>query len=420
MGPHLKRPVLILGWIPRIILPIARSLSRHGISVDVASFPGAPRIRSRAIRLNRRIPEPHANGSEFVKQLRAFIIDRGHDILIPTDDCMLTAVVEHYNELEDLLRIACPPPEITRLVLEKNATLKIAQDCGLRVPRTKIVSNSSQLHDLISSFPFPWVVKPAQKETRMEEVKSCILKTADDVLATFPPGREFSPHMLVQEYCSGPGIGVEILLHQGDCIAAFQHRRLKELPYTGGVSVTAVAEQVDDALLESSLALLRTLQWDGVAMVEYKLDSARRAVLMEVNGRYWGTIALPIFAGIDFPLYHWQLIHGQRIEAPKTYTTRIKWRWTIGYLDRLYILCAKAQHSNTARQALGESLADIFPDFGYSVRDATFEFSDPMASLIPFLRALWYFTSHTVARAWRKPVLSGHRPGNSGLTPSKT
>lgn len=415
----MKRPILILGWIPRIIIPIARSLYRRGISVDVASVPGALRIWSRAICQQRSIPEPYANGEEFVKQLRAFIADRGHEILIPTDDCMLTAVVEHYDELADLLHIACPPPAITRRVLDKTATLKIAQDCGLQIPRTEIVSNSSRLCDLIGSFPFPWVLKPAEKETRMEEVKSCTVATADEVRSAFSAGHEFAPPMLVQEYCSGSGVGVEILLHKGECIAAFQHRRLKELPYTGGVSVTAVGERVDDALLKSSLTLLRALQWDGVAMVEYKVDSAGRAVLMEVNGRYWGTIALPIFAGIDFPLYDWQLTHGRRVEAPKTYAVGIKWRWTVGYLDRLYILCAKARHSSIARRELGESLANVFADFGVSVRDATFEFSDPLASLIPLLRAMWYFASHTAERAWRKPALSRQSRSKSGAA-SKT
>jgi predicted ATP-grasp superfamily ATP-dependent carboligase len=417
--PCVQPAVLILGWIPRIILPIARSLHRRGVSIDVASFPGAPRIRSRAICQQRSVAEPQGNGAEFVKQIRAFITDRGHEVLIPTDDCMLTAIVEHYHELANLLHIACPPPEITRLVLDKTATLKIAQNCGLQIPKTEVVSNSSQLHNLIGRFPFPWVLKPAEKETRMEEVKSCTLTTANEVHTTFPPGREFAPPMLVQQYCSGTGVGVEILLHQGECIAAFQHRRLKELPYSGGVSVTAVAERVDDALLALSLALLRTLQWDGLAMVEYRVDSTGRAVLMEVNGRYWGTIALPIFAGIDFPLYHWRLVHGQHVDAPKTYAAGIKWRWTIGYLDRLYILCAKARHSSIARRALGESLRNLFADFSLSVRDATFEFSDPMASLIPFLRALWYFVSHTAARAWRRPALSRQSRGKSGLSPSK-
>src|SRR5271155_3638049 len=204
------------------------------------------------------------------------------------------------------------PPAIARGVLDKTATLAVAQRCGIRTPRTALVSRSSELHDLVGSFSFPWILKPAQKETRVEELKSCKLASVDEIATRFPLERGFTPPMLVQEYCAGTGVGVEMLLDHGECVAVFQHRRLKELPYTGGFSVIAVAEAPDPSLIESSLALLQAMQWDGIAMVEYKVNSDGQAVLMEVNGRYWGTIALAISAGIDFPLYDWQLVHGER------------------------------------------------------------------------------------------------------------
>ena len=140
--------------------------------VDVADFSSAPRIPSRAIRDFRRIPRPDVGRTEFVEQLSQFIQDRGHDMLIPADDQALTAMTEHYDDFKDLLHVACPPPQITRLVLSKASTLDIAKQCGIRVPNTVVVSNSAQLSDLVGSFPFPWVLKPAEKETRVEETKS--------------------------------------------------------------------------------------------------------------------------------------------------------------------------------------------------------------------------------------------------------
>ena len=300
-------------------------------------------------------------------------------MLIPTDDWMLTAVVEHYDDLADLLHVACPPPAVTRLVLDKAATLKIAQSCGIQVPRTAVVSSSSQLRDLVDGFPFPWVLKPVQRETRTEEVKSCILSTADEVAKRFPMGREFTPPMLVQEYCAGAGVGIEMLLHHGECMAVFQHRRLKELPYTGGFSVTAVAEAVNESLMQSSLALLHALHWHGVAMVEYKVDSDGRAVLMEVNGRYWGTISLPIFAGLDFPLYHWQLVHGEAPKIAESYAVGVKWRWTAGYFGRLYGLLAKARSEGSAREILRNDIRQLREDFSPSVSDAMLRSSRPHA-----------------------------------------
>jgi len=402
----MNRPVLILGFMPRIVLPIARSLRRHGVPVDVASFQSAPRILSTAICESRNIPRPDVDRREFVKQLRGFVEERGHDMLIPADDWMLTAVVEHYDDLAGLLQVGCPPPAITRLVLDKSATLAIAQRCGIEVPRTVVVSNSPQLHDLVGSLPFPWVLKPALRETRTEDMKSCSLRTAEEVAARFPRGRDFTPSMLVQEYCAGSGVGIEMLLHDGQCMAMFQHRRLKEFPYTGGASVTAVAEEPDPSLIQSSLALLQALQWQGVAMVEYKVSPDGRAVLMEVNGRYWGTIGLPISAGIDFPWYHWKLAHGERPEIPKTYAVGTKWRWTVGYLHRLYDLLDLGRRSTSARAVLVEDLQHLLEDFSASVPDATWKPSDPMPSVFEFLLAMRDFASYTTARALRSRAFS--------------
>jgi len=330
-------------------------------------------------------------------------------MLIPTDDQTLTAITEHYDDFKDMLQIACPPPAMTRLVLNKVSTLEIARKCGIPVPNTIVISNSAQFSDLVGSFPFPWVLKPAVKETRLEETKTHTVATSDEVALRFPSSREFTPPMLLQEYCAGAGVGVEMLMHEGNCLAVFQHRRLKELPYTGGVSVTAVAERPDPALVESSLALLRALRWEGVAMVEFKVNpEGGSAVLMEVNGRYWGTISLPISAGIDFPWYDWQLAHCEQPEIPLTYPAGTKWRWTVGYFERLYGLLAAARYTAAAREALHGDLVQLPEDFGLEVFDSTLTVTDPMPSFDLFFRAMKYFASHSVG-ALLKSFARGRR-----------
>lgn len=48
------------------------------------------------------------------------------------------------------------------------------------------------------------------------------------------------------------------------------------------------------ALQAQSVALLRAIGWEGVAMVEYRFDPATgTAVLMEINGRFWGSYPWP-------------------------------------------------------------------------------------------------------------------------------
>jgi biotin carboxylase len=44
------------------------------------------------------------------------------------------------------------------------------------------------------------------------------------------------------------------------------------------------------------------LGWQGVGMFEYRWDlTSGRFFLMEFNSRFWGSLHLAMFAGVDFP-----------------------------------------------------------------------------------------------------------------------
>jgi len=404
-----KSPVLVVGWIPRIIVAIARSLDAHGVPVDVASWATGPPIRSRAVREFVRLPNPENVPTDFMGALRSLIKKRGHDMVIPTDDQALTSVVEHYDDLKDLAHVACPPPSITRLVLNKACTLELAEKHGIRVPKSILVAHSQELDQLVDTLPFPWILKPAEKEQHEEEFKSSKLDSAAELKRKFPTPRAFSPNILLQEYCEGAGVGIEMLIQKGECQAVFQHRRLKELPYSGGVAVVAISEQPDPALVQSSLTLLRALQWDGVAMVEFKVDPAEgTAILMEVNGRYWGTIGLPISAGLDFPLLHWKVVHGESVNASGVGAVGIKWRWTMGYVARLHGLLTTAFRSNIARQALYDNLLHFSADFGRGIHDPMLKISDPGLVLTESLRTTGYLFASTLGPLRRRLIPTLH------------
>src|SRR5262249_33673656 len=153
--------------------------------------------------------------------------------------------------------------------------------------------------------------------------------------------------------------------------------------YTGGFSVTAIAETPDPALVEKSVTLLRAMRWEGPAMVEFKVNPTDgNAVLMEVNGRYWGTISLPISAGVNFPLYQWQLAHGEVPIVPHKYAVGTKWRWTAGHIGRLHGLLVAARRSSSARKALVLSLMQLPATFSPMVYDSLFKLSDPVPAIL--------------------------------------
>ena len=108
----------------------------------------------------------------------------------PAMTSALTAIVEHYDSFKDLLHVACPPPPIVDRILNKNLTLETAQQCGIPVPRSFLVSNTAALSDVTRSLGFPFVLKPSEKK-RNDEFKASVIQSPDDLKRFFARPRDF-------------------------------------------------------------------------------------------------------------------------------------------------------------------------------------------------------------------------------------
>jgi len=380
----MKRPVLILGNAPRAALTVARSLHRRGIDVDVAGLSAdTPRLRSRSIRKFVRLPGDLERPADFRDALEDLLDANNYDMLIPSSDTALALVAGCYDALRLRLHVACPAPPILERVLDKDVTLEIAHKCAIAVPRTYPVSDATGLDAIRDSLRFPVVAKDRSKSLiNRSSFKVRYIGTLQELGEAFRADPEFGSRILLQDYCEGVGVGIAMLIWRGRAIAAFQHRRLKELPYTGGVAVSAVAEPLDPVLSRVSLDLLRAIGWEGIAMVEFRQDRSNgRAVLMEVNGRYWGTCSLAVLCGVDFPFYEWQLAHDEMPEVPESYRIGRTWRWTAGYIQRLHGLFADPVAGHGSRPSPWRELANAVVDFGPTTRSALGSIADPVPAL---------------------------------------
>ena len=387
MGDSSKsRPVLILGAAPRIAVPVARSLHRHGIPVEVASFqPEEPTLRSRAISNFHRLPVREQDSVAFANSFLSLIRERHFDMVIPAGDPALAALAEYYHELSRMLHVGCPAPHVVERVLSKSLTLEAARQCGIAVPASCTVATAAELESVASSLRFPIVAKPSQKGGKAFRVQ--YFHSLQDLSAAMA-SNHLGPALL-QEYWSGVGLGVEMLVHNGECVAVFQHRRLKEAPSTGGVAVTAITEEPDPALTEAALQLLRHLEWEGVAMVEFRVDRIRgTVVLLEVNGRYWGTSSLPILAGVDFPFYHWQVVHGEKPQVPPRYAIGLRWRWLPGYLERLHGLIRGSGTRIGPSPSRVREVLQVPADLSPAVCEALWSWTDPVPFFAEFAKSL--------------------------------
>lgn len=367
---------IIVGAEPRVVVTIARSLHSRGVRCVVAIPAGQSlRVSSRAISAAVNLEGSIADSAVLLRH----VADSEHASWIaPTSDGALAVIGYAYEELSRICAIGCPPPNIVERVLDKSQTLTAALRCGVPVPRSVTINSPEELSITLAPLRFPLVVKPADKGVKSaHDFKTRTFTTDAELRQAFQANPAFGAGLLFQEYHAGNGVGVEVLMHQGVPVAHFQHRRLSELPPSGGVAVAAVSEPPDPMLLDYSVRLLRELEWEGVAMVEFRHDPATRATaLMEVNGRFWGSIALPVAAGMDFPFYAWQIAQGVQPTPPDSYKLGLRIRWTAGALQRF----AHPEHASGSSAAPGP-MRQLFADFRPGTRSAMWSRSDPGPAL---------------------------------------
>ena len=162
----------------------------------------------------------------------------------------------------------------------------------------------------------------------------------DEALAALPPT---AYPVLLQSRVRGPGEGLFALRWNGRVIAQFAHRRLREKPPAGGVSVYRESIAIDPALAAAGRRLLDSLNWQGVAMIECKRDvESGDPVFMELNGRIWGSLQLAIDAGIDFPALLAACALGASVPPTNGYRLGVRSRWFWGDVDHVYLRFTKS------------------------------------------------------------------------------
>ena len=196
---------------------------------------------------------------------------------------------------------------------------------------------------------------------------------SDGIFRSFP--------FLIQKRVEGPGVGIFLLMQNGDVLARFAHKRIREKPPSGGVSVLCESIDLPEGAYRDAVRILKRFDWTGVAMVEFKIDREENvARLMEVNARFWGSLELAIISGVDFPHLLFRMAMGEKIDLIQGYKVGVKSRWELGDLDHLLIRIFKSSaslHLPPGHPGLGTLIKNFVGDFfSSSVNNEVFHSDD--------------------------------------------
>jgi len=284
---------------------IIRSLGRRGWRVIAADCnPKSIGFQSRYVSDHFIYPSPETSPQEFLSVLFEAVQQKGIDLIIPVTDNAIFPLMEARDRFERLCRLAIPDTKAMETVVNKSKTMLLAESLNVPIPKTYTVYTVQEACDKVHDLGWPVVLKPQvsrlyRDKAMIESFNVCYANSLEQIKErmVFFEGR---CAVLLQEYFTGEGQGVELLMFEGRPLAAFQHRRLREHPVSGGASAFRESMAVNQELYNYSIQLLDKLKWTGLAMVEFKIAQGR-AKLMEINGRVWGSLPLAVHSGMDFP-----------------------------------------------------------------------------------------------------------------------
>ena len=358
--------ILVTDGDNRAALAITRSLGqRHEITVCAQNRHSLASV-SRWCHAAFAYPDPVKNQQAFLDTLRTEIQQRRIDVLLPVADITTILIAEQRATFEPC-RIPIADADTIKRAADKVEIMELARRLGVPTPTGVTVNSLSAALEQTSTLIFPLVIKPSRSRVRVDgRWLSTSVRYANDVAELKQILSDLSPAafpVLLQERITGPGIGLFLCCDHGRPVAAFCHQRLREKPPSGGVSVLRESIPLDTRARDYAERLLRELQWHGIAMVEFKRD-ARDGIpkLMEINGRFWGSLQLAIDAGVDFPALLIAMLENQSLPAPSSYRTGVRSRWLWGDFDALLMLLLKSAERERlprAQQGRGRAISEF-------------------------------------------------------------
>jgi len=286
-------------------IAVLRSLGRAGYRVIAVDFdPHSLGFHSRYAHKSYVVPSPKEWPGRFSTMIERIVESEQVDLVIPVTDLAIQPLAAARAAFAGKTLLAMPDDESLRMVTDKGKTLELAATLGIPVPATRTAHTLGDALAAGNDWGWPLVLKPQASHKLATErgIESFQVTYAEDPLDLERKLRALSGRcsVLVQRYCPGEGHGIELLMSRGRPLAAFAHRRRREVPISGGASSYRESVPLDPQLFDWSVQLLGAIGWTGLAMVEFKVGP-HGAELMEVNGRIWGSLPLAVASGVDFP-----------------------------------------------------------------------------------------------------------------------
>ncbi|HKG15739.1 MAG TPA: hypothetical protein VKB12_20630 [Pyrinomonadaceae bacterium] len=386
--------VLVLDGNENQAVACVRSLARAGRDVYVGSDSSWSKAGwSRRARGSFRYPAPQLDAEGFVARVAGEVKRAGSGpntvtLVMPmTERTTLPLSAERQRIFDAGGLLVLPPHETVLRAFDKRETTRLAASLGVAVPRTETVSERTRAKEFAEGAHYPVVLKPRTSEELTAEGRvratgaPAYARDAGEFVNAFDELKKRCAEVLAQEFVEGSGAGYFALMREGEPRMEFAHRRIRDVRPTGSGSAVRESVAVTAEIREAGLAILKALKWHGVAMVEFRVRADGVPVFLEVNGRFWNSLPLAVYAGADFPAALASMAERGDVEPSFDYEEGVRCRWLLGdFRHTLEVMRGAPEGFPGAYPARLKTLTDFLTPVAGTFHD-NLSASDPLPEL---------------------------------------
>jgi predicted ATP-grasp superfamily ATP-dependent carboligase len=300
---------------------------------------GSPRRAGLAPRSRRTyrwhpVPPPQKDPKAFIKATNAAIVEGGYEVVFGSGDAEILAMSEARRDIRAIFPYA--QHEQLAQAIDKSSLAGAANAAGIATPRTIDLIDGA-----IPETSYPIVIKARLHWTRdnisTARIEAAVAHSEREAVDLVAEVRSLGGEPLLQEAVSGDLLAYTALAGEDSKILIdVQQRADMVWPPEGGVSVRAVSERTDEGLRDKVAALLSGLGWFGLAQLQFIAPSSGEPQLIDLNPRFYGSLALAAAAGPNLPAA-WANLATQRPVEVEEARPGVRYQWLFGDILRALV-----------------------------------------------------------------------------------
>lgn len=254
-------------------------------------------MRSRHLASVRHLG-PTTSESDVIAGIVAAVGESRAQVILPLSEPLTLACIRHRTALTAVAHLPpLPSADAFNSAVDKASLSATLRQHGLPTPRTWVHEAGSPLPVAETEMPFPLIIKPSRGDFGAGIMRADDVAALDRALERFGPAARF----VIQERLTGADIDCSVLARDGEILAWTIQEALR--PPEREFAPASELRFVDHApTLDVVRRLMRALQWSGIAHIDLRLEaSTGRPCVLEINGRYWGSLLGSVAAGVNFP-----------------------------------------------------------------------------------------------------------------------